>query len=90
MVIAPFSHVLRHKRPSDREVEDALAQSLDLVGANSQSCQSIKHKSTVIAECLGIRNIEAGEARRDELDRVLPRARCSARLAGGAPRRRIG
>ena len=54
----------RHELAAHGEVEDGLAQGLDLVGARGQRRQRVKGEAGVGLEGLGIGRFEAGEARR--------------------------
>jgi hypothetical protein len=56
--------VLRHEFATHREVEDGLAQGLDLVGARGEGRQRVEGEAGVGLEGLRIRCVEAGQARR--------------------------
>jgi hypothetical protein len=56
--------ILRHELPPHGEVQDRLAQGLDLVGARCQRCQRIEGEAGGDLEGFGIGSDEAGEARR--------------------------
>ena len=65
--------VLRHELAAHGEVEDGLAQLLDLVGARGERRQRVEREAGVVLEGFGIGRVEAGEARRRQpVARRLP------------------
>ena len=54
--------VLRHEFAAHGEVEDGLAELLDLVGARGQRRQRVEHEAGVVPKGFRIGHVEAGEA----------------------------